>query len=204
MKAIIYARVSTNEQDNERQLAALKQLADKERLEIIEVIEDKQSGKTKHRTGLTKALKLLHKGKANALVVYALDRLARNTKDALDILEEIDDLDCRLIIHNCNIDTNNAIGRAFFTVIAAFAEFERTQIVERVKSGIENARNKGVKLGRPKTDAETLGNIANHLAMGHGILKTAKLFGVGTSVVQNVANELKRGLQPEQIPELLQ
>lgn len=76
-------------------------------------------------------------------------------------------------------------------MLAIFAEFERSMIQERVKSGLERAKANGVILGRPVTDAATEQAIKATLATGTGILKTAKLHNVGTSVVQRLKAEMK-------------
>jgi DNA invertase Pin-like site-specific DNA recombinase len=78
----------------------------------------------------------------------------------------------------------------FFHVCGAFAEFEREMIRSRVNAGLDRARAKGVKLGRPKVTGEAEQAIREHLAGGLGVLKVAKMVGVGTSTVQRVKAEM--------------
>jgi len=78
------------------------------------------------------------------------------------------------------------MGKLVFQVTGAFAEFERSMIRQRVKLGLKRAIAKGVKLGRPKVDRAIERKIERQLAKGTGILKTAKLLGIGTSTVQRI------------------
>jgi DNA invertase Pin-like site-specific DNA recombinase len=84
------------------------------------------------------------------------------------------------------IDTTTPMGKLVFQVTGAFAEFERSMIRQRVKLGLKRAIAKGVKLGRPKVDSAIERKIERQLAKGTGILKTAKLLGIGTSTVQRI------------------
>jgi len=86
-----------------------------------------------------------------------------------------------------NVDTSASAGRAMLSMCGVFAEFERSCIVERVNAGLTRARAQGKTLGRPKVDATTECRVRQLRAKGLGINKTAKLAGVGVSVVQRVA-----------------
>ena len=74
---------------------------------------------------------------------------------------------------------------------AAFAEFERTMIRQRVKAGLKRAVAQGVKLGRPKIDIATERKVRKQLAKGIGIMKVARLLGIGTGTVQRISNQLR-------------
>ena len=82
------------------------------------------------------------------------------------------------------------MGKLVFQVTGAFAEFERTMIRQRVKAGLKRAVAQGVRLGRPKIDSATERKVRRQLAKGTGILKTAKLLGLGTGTVQRISHEL--------------
>ena len=89
------------------------------------------------------------------------------------------------------IDTTTPMGKLVFQVTGAFAEFERTMIRQRIKAGLKRAIAQGVKLGRPKIDSAIERKVRKQLAKGLGILKLAKLLGIGTGTVQRISNELR-------------
>jgi DNA invertase Pin-like site-specific DNA recombinase len=91
-----------------------------------------------------------------------------------------------LYLHQQGIDTTTPAGKAMFQMLGVFAEFERSIIRDRVNAGLARAKANGVILGRPQTKANIEEAIRATLTNGTGILKTAKLHGVGTSVVQRI------------------
>jgi DNA invertase Pin-like site-specific DNA recombinase len=86
----------------------------------------------------------------NVLVVWKLDRLSRSTRDLLNTVAELDALGVDFISYENQIDTTTPSGKLFFTIVAAFAQFEREIIRERVIAGLENAKRNGKVLGRPR------------------------------------------------------
>lgn len=114
------------------------------------------SGSKESRPELDRMLDLCRRGKYGVVMVYRFDRFARTLKQLLAALEEFDSLGVKFISLHENIDTTGPTGRLMFQIVAAFAEFERNLIRERVRSGIANARAKGKTLGRPSvvTDAQ--------------------------------------------------
>ena len=103
------------------------------------------------RPGLARALAMLAAGEAAALVVPALDRLARNTRDVLDIADRAQAQRWRLAVVGL-VDTGTPEGRAVLTVMAAMAELERGLISRRTTEALKAARRSGVRLGRPASD----------------------------------------------------
>jgi len=101
-----------------------------------------------------------------------------------------------LYLHRQGIDTTTPAGNAMFQMMGVFAEFERAMIRERVNAGLARARVNGAQLGRPRVDARTEVRIRAELAKGTGILKTAKLCGVGTGTVQRIKGDGQRRLPP--------
>jgi len=83
----------------------------------------------------------------------------------------------------------------FFHVCGAFAEFEREMIRSRVNAGLDRARARGVKLGRPKITDKTEEAVREHLGAGQGVLKVAKVVGVGTTTVQRIKAEMAAATQ---------
>ena len=91
-----------------------------------------------------------------------------------------------LVLHQQAIDTTTPAGRMFFQVTGAFAEFERAMIRSRVRAGLERAKARGVRLGRPRTGDKVEAAIRARLATGEGIKKVAKAVGVGNGTVSRI------------------
>ncbi len=143
MAIIGYARVSTKDQSLQLQLDALKTAS----CEVI--YEEHESGANRNRPELEQALAAL--GKGDTLVVYKLDRLSRSLKDLIDIATQLQEKGISLKCTSQPIDTSSSMGKCFFHVLGAIAEFEKDLIKERTIAGLEAARRLGRRGGRPKT-----------------------------------------------------
>lgn len=139
-----YARVSTLEQNLSLQLRALK-------ADGCDVIyRDRASGSSNMRRGLARALSRC--GHGDILVAWKLDRLGRSLTDLLHLSDALKARGAGLKIltgQGASIDTTRPEGRMIFSIFAALAEFERELIAERTRAGLEAARERGVRLGRP-------------------------------------------------------
>ncbi|MEP4888484.1 MAG: recombinase family protein [Aliiglaciecola sp.] len=135
-----YARCSTQNQNLDAQLEQLKQ-CDK-------IFKEKLSGGNSDRPELHKAIDYLREG--DSLVITKLDRLARSLTDLHNLVAEIEAKGATLNILNQAIDTSTSSGKLMFSMLGAFAEFERDLINERVKEGLERAKVRGVKFGKPR------------------------------------------------------
>ena len=144
MERIGYCRVSTAEQNEARQIAAFTQMGISE----DHIYMDKLSGGNADRPALKAMLVYLRKG--DIVVVESISRLARNTKDLLEIVETIHSKGAELKILKENIDTTNDYGRFMLTVFGAVAELERGYIRSRQREGIEIAKQNGVYKGKPR------------------------------------------------------
>jgi DNA invertase Pin-like site-specific DNA recombinase len=139
-----YARVSTNEQNLDLQLDSFKKAGVSEK----HIYTDKITGTKEARKGLEQALSHLREG--DTLVVWRLDRLGRSLKD---LIERVTALKAQGVAFKSiteNIDTATASGQLVFHIFGALAEFERNLIKERTMAGLEAARARGRKGGRPK------------------------------------------------------
>jgi DNA invertase Pin-like site-specific DNA recombinase len=188
-RAVGYVRVSTEGQaadgvSLEAQEAKIKAYCDLNGLELVRVhVDAGMSGKrADNRPELQKALETVCKGRADSLVVYKLDRLARNTIDALEIAQTIEK--CNGSLHSISekLDTGSAMGRFFFTLLASLAEMERGIVSERTAAALAHKRTKGeatghapfgwklcadgVRLKRDGEEQETLRIIADLQAKG--------------------------------------
>lgn len=152
IKVIGYIRVSTTRQAEEgvsieAQEAKIRAWAAANDAHEVLIFKDNGiSGKqTKNRPGLTAALEAV--GPGSALVVYSLSRLARSTRDALNISELLHKRGADLVSLSEKLDTSSAAGKMIFRVLAVLAEFERDQISDRTKSALQYKRTIGEKTG---------------------------------------------------------
>ena len=118
-------------------------------------------------------------------LVWKFDRFARSTKQLIDALEEFRYLGVDFISITEQIDTSSPMGKAMFTVISAIAEFERSLISERVRSGIAKARAQGKQHGRPKINADTIKEIKRLRRQKKSLNQIAKQLGVSHQTVAN-------------------
>src|SRR5690242_5139388 len=192
-RAALYLRVSTDGQTTDNQRLALEAVAAHRGWSIVAAYEDAgisgAKGRDK-RPGLDKLLRDATRARFDVAMGWALDRLGRSLADLIDTLKTLEGASVDLFLHQQAIDTTTPAGRMFFHVCGAFAEFERELIRSRVNAGLDRARAKGVKLGRPKVTGRTEQAIREQLASGQGVLKVAKAIGVGTSTVQRVKTEM--------------
>lgn len=137
---IAYVRVSTVEQNEARQLEGLKHYG------IEKWFTEKVSGKDTNRPELRTMLDFVREG--DTVYVHDFSRLARSTKDLLDIVEQLDQKKVHLVSNKENLDTSTPTGKLMLTMIAAINEFERTNLLERQREGIAEAKKNGVYKGR--------------------------------------------------------
>lgn len=142
-----YARVSTNEQTLNMQIDALQKAG------CNRIYKEKVSGVRDERIELQKALDTLRDG--DQFIVYKFDRLARSTKRLIEIAEYLEQNNIELVSICDKVDTTTPAGKAMFRMFAVFAEFERDIIRERVLSGLQAARARGKKGGRPRISEKT-------------------------------------------------
>jgi DNA invertase Pin-like site-specific DNA recombinase len=187
--AAIYARVSTNGQTTDNQIRELRKVAKRHGWKVAaEYIDHGVSGAKgrDQRPALDKLLKAANRRDYSIIMAWSVDRLGRSLQHLVGILDEIHAKGVDLYLHQQNIDTSTPSGKAMFQMAGVFAEFERSMIQERVRVGLELAREQGKVLGRPKVPARTESLIRQKRKQGMGILKIAREVGVGTSVVQRV------------------
>lgn len=146
-KNVAYIRVSTIEQNTQRQKEALKQV------KIDKIFEEKISAKDTNRIELQKMLDYVRED--DTIYVNDFSRLARSTKDLLDIVEKLTLKGVHLVSLKENFNTSTASGKMMLTVIGAIYEFERANLLERQKEGIAIAKNAGKYKGRKIVEKPT-------------------------------------------------
>ena len=119
------------------------------------IFEDKASGAKAARPGLTEALTFMRRG--DTLVIWKLSRLGRSMKQLIETVQTMQDKSIELKCLNESIDTRTPTGKLLFHIVAAFAQFERDNMIENTKAGLEAARARGKKGGRkPAMDEKKL------------------------------------------------
>lgn len=139
-----YARVSTADQNLERQLDMLRQYG------ADSIFQEKMTGTKRDRPELNRML--AHVTQGDTVIVESLSRLGRSTKDLIELVELMKDKGVELVSLNEQIDTSTPTGKLLFTLMSALAQFERDVIAERTKEGLKAARARGRCGGRPRCD----------------------------------------------------
>jgi DNA invertase Pin-like site-specific DNA recombinase len=146
----IYARVSTNKQKTEMQLAELRAYVKRSKWKTYkEYIDHGRTGADTSRPAFTQMMADAAKKKFDILLVWKLDRLSRSMRDLVNTISEIEAAGLDFISYENQLDTSTPTGKLVFHVIGAVAEFERDIIRERVRAGLDSARRRGQRLGRP-------------------------------------------------------
>jgi len=148
MAKIGYARVSTTDQNLDRQTEALNKYG------IDKIYFEKKSGAKIDRVEFTKMIEELTKG--DIVVVAELTRLSRSTAQLIAVGEGFKERGIQLVSLKENIDTTTPSGRLMFGMLAVLAQFEREIIVERTKEGLAVAKQKGVRMGRPPVNNDRM------------------------------------------------
>lgn len=146
MANIAYVRVSTADQNEERQIAALECRG------IDKWFIEKVSAKDMNRPKLQEMLDYIRSG--DTIYIHDFSRLARSTKDLLEIVEQLHAKDVGLVSNKENIDTSTPQGKLMLTMIGAIAEFERENLLERQREGIAIAKRQGKYKGRKPKDID--------------------------------------------------
>ena len=154
MKKYSYIRVSTVEQNIDRQLIAMRELG----IPTENIYIDKLSGKDTKRPQLKRLMSLVRKG--DTVIVESISRFARNTRDLLDLVDKLTAREVDFVCLKENIDTTTPTGKFMLTVFGAVSELERNVTLQRQAEGIAAARIRGVRFGRPiKKSPENFGEV---------------------------------------------
>ena len=140
--------MSTGDQHLETQLLDLRELAKQRGLEVVREYTDVISGAKAKRAGLDQLMSDARRHRFDVLLVSAFDRIARNVRHFLEVLDELNHLGIQFISLRENIDTGGPLGRAMLTIIGAISELERSLIAERVRAGMRRAKLEGRRIGR--------------------------------------------------------
>jgi DNA invertase Pin-like site-specific DNA recombinase len=181
MRAAIYARVSTLDQEPENQLQELRRYVEARGWTGQEYVDRGVSGAKDRRPALDALVIDAKRRKFDVLICWRLDRLGRNLRHLVTLIEELQTLGVAFVSLGEGIDCTTPAGKLQLHILAALAEFERARIQERVKAGLARARAQGVRLGRPRRriDAERLTTVA-----GLPEREAARRLGIPRSTLQ--------------------
>ena len=180
-----YIRVSTDKQSTDSQLVAIKDAIQRSGDVLIQVYEDHaiSGGKCRQdRPALDSMLKDAGASKFDKVIVWDITRLGRSLSDLIATLNELQKFSVDLQFLQNDLDTSTEAGRMLFSIFGAIGEFERSLTRERVKSGIANARAKGVRLGRPTNcNPQTKATVLELRSKGMSIRKICSLLSIGVA-----------------------
>jgi len=201
MRVVIYSRVSTQIQDYKRQTEELKDYSHKMGYEVVKTFEEKISGgkNNEDRPKLMEMINFIKENKIDKVLCWELSRIGRNTIEVLKTIKLLNDNCISLFIKNYNIETLddkcnvNPLSQFMIQVLTSVSEMEKTTIRQRVKSGYENFRKNGGKVGRKegfKKDNEQIlqehKDIVKLLKQDYSVRKIMKLTDKSSGTIQKV------------------
>lgn len=193
LRAALYARVSTSDQNPRMQIDELRELAVRRGYEVVgEFVDHGVSGTRDRRPELDRLLAVAHRGKLDVVVCWRFDRFARSLKFLLLTLDDFRVRGIDFVSLQDNIDTSTPTGRLAFAIVGAVAEMEKEMNRDRTRSGIAAARRRGAQIGRPRVRVE-VARARELLAHGVSVRAVAKKLGVGASTLTRAL----RGDAPE-------
>src|SRR6202142_2347252 len=191
-KAAIFARVSTPDQHLETQLYDLRKLAAQRGFEVSREYCDRGiSGTKARRPGLDAMMADARRGEFSVVMVAAFDRVARSTKNFLEIVDELSSVNTEFISAREAIDTSGPMGRMFITLVGSIAELEKSLITERIRAGMRRARLEGQRLGRAPLNIDHDALVRDRLA-GMSLTIVAKKYGISRASVVRFVRESKQ------------
>ena len=186
----LYARVSTFAgQSPEMQLVELREYAARRGLEVLEeYVDHGVSGAKGSRPALNRLMADAKQRRFDVVACWKLDRFGRSVAHVVVALAELEALGITFVSLKDNLDLSTPSGRFMFQIVAAFAELERAMIQERVRAGLQNARRKGKRLGRPPIAVDKA-RIARLRASGASIRAISAQLGVSPATVHKVIRQ---------------
>lgn len=185
MKLAIYVRTSTDKQDTglEAQLMACKDYCAREGVtDFVVFSDDDESGDQEHRPAFDRMIAAVDRGELDRVLVYCTNRLTRRVLQSLTLIAQFQSKGVQLLSCTETIELDTPEGRLMYGILACFAQFQREDIVRKVRNGLENAKRKGIKLGRRQTRED--GPILALLDQGVAPSEAARRLGVSRGAVQ--------------------
>jgi DNA invertase Pin-like site-specific DNA recombinase len=189
VRAAIYARVSTLDQEPENQLQELRRYIQARGWTALEYVDKGVSGSKDRRPALDRMIADAKRRKFDVVICWRLDRLGRNLKHLITLLEELQSMGVAFVSLGEGIDCTTPAGKLQLHILAALAEFDRSRIAERVRAGLARVRAAGRLLGRPPADL-TSDDVRK--TAGLSVREPARSLGVARSVLHRARLSLKR------------
>jgi DNA invertase Pin-like site-specific DNA recombinase len=172
VRAAIYARVSTFDQQPENQLAELRRYVAARGWQMREFVDHGVSGAKERRPALDVMVADAKRRRFDVVVVWRLDRLGRNLKHLITLIDELQALGIAFVSLGEGIDATTPAGKLQLHILAAIAEFERARIQERVRAGLARAKAQGKRLGRPTKHLNPASCGVREAAVNWGVSKS--------------------------------
>lgn len=196
IQVAMYSRVSTDDQNLDGQESEMKEYAKNRGWEVTRVYRDKMSGTKASRPELDELMADAHRRRFDVACVWRFDRFARSVSHLLQALETFRTVGIEFVSISEQVDTSTPTGKMVFTVLGAVAELERSLIVERVRMGLQSARRKGKRLGRPpirQLNPEELAKVKSDRATGRFSLRAlAAKYGTSVWAMQQATTKQNR------------
>ena len=193
-RAVIYSRVSTNDQCISNQLKVLREVAERKGLNVVSEITDEGISGAKgrdQRKGFDQLIKGAVRKEFDIILVWDVSRLGRSLKHLVSFLEDIQSANCDLYIHQSGIDTTTASGKMMFQLLGVFSEFERSMIRERVIAGQQRAKSEGKHIGRKTNVNDGVINAVKQLRANNvPIKRIAKDMHIGVGTVYKILDQV--------------
>jgi len=191
-RVALYARPSSDGRTPEKQLAELQNIADQNGWRVAREFVDQGVSLAKgkdHRPQFDEMCKEVREGHFDLIMTWSVDRLGRSLRHLISFLDELQLKKVDLFLYKQGVNTTMPAGKMLFQMLNVFSDFERAIIQERINEGLNRAKAKGKKLGRPRVSTEVENKIRAQRSIGKGIRRIAKELGVGVSTVMRVINQ---------------
>lgn len=190
-RVTLYLRVSTDQQTVENQRLELEAVAQRMDWHIVEVLADEGISGAKgrdQRPAFDKLMKMVARKEIDLIACWSVDRLGRSLQHLVGFLGEINERGVDLYLHTQGLDTSTPAGRAMFSMLSVFSEFERAILTQRIKAGLARSTKRA---GRPRLDLITVKKVEKLLRQGVSIDATAKKARVGVGSVCRIKARLE-------------
>lgn len=192
-RVAIYSRVSTKDQSTDNQTRILSEILKQNNWELVDVYLDHGVSGSKGREQRPEFDRLwddMLERKFDTVMVWDITRLGRSLQNLIEFLNAVHSVPCDLYIHQQGLDTSTPTGRMMFQMVGVFAEFERSMISERVKSGLQRVRSTGIKLGRPtRQTSQTVSDVWSLKDNGRGPTSISKQLNLGRTTVYRILSQ---------------
>lgn len=192
-RVALYLRVSTDTQTVENQKRELQAVAERLGWTVIETLADEgisgAKGRDK-RPGYDRLMQMVTRREIDMIATWSVDRLGRSLQHLVAFLGEINDRGVDLYLHTQGLDTSTPAGRAMFSMLSVFSEFERSILRERIMAGLARSKAQGKRSGRPPLDQDKADRIKRELSKGTSINAAAKKLKVGVATVHRIKQQM--------------